>query len=125
MDWNIPTHIYGFITDMPDFMRAADILVTKAGPGTISEALIANLPIILYHRIPGQEEGNVSYVINEGAGIWAPEIKDIINTLKDWLNNPQKRMLAVKNAKRLAKPNAARQIVQLIAGMIKYNKIDG
>ena len=125
MDWNIPTHIYGFITDMPDFMRAADILVTKAGPGTISEALIANLPIILYHRIPGQEEGNVSYVINEGAGIWAPEIKDIINTLKDWLNNPQKRMLAVKNAKRLAKPNAARQIVQLIARMIKYNKING
>ena len=122
MDWNIPTHIYGFVTNMPDLMRAADILVTKAGPGTISEALIANLPIILYHRIPGQEEGNVSYVIDEGAGIWAPDIEDIINTLEDWLNNPEKRMLAVENAKRLARPDASRQIARTIAEMIRLNK---
>lgn len=121
MDWNIPTHVYGFVTNMPDLMRAADILVTKAGPGTISEAMIANLPIILYHRIPGQEEGNVSYVIDEGAGIWAPDIKDIINTLDDWLNNPEKRMKAVENAKRLARPNASRQIVRTIAEMINNN----
>ena len=73
---------------MPDFMRASDILLTKAGPGTISEALIAGLPIILYHRISGQEEGNVSYVIDEGAGVWAPETEDIIETLKYWLENP-------------------------------------
>jgi len=122
MDWNIPTHIYGFVTNMPDLMRAADILVTKAGPGTISEALIAHLPIILYHRIPGQEEGNVSYVIDEGAGIWAPDIEDIINTLEDWLKNPEKRMLAVENAKRLARPDASRQIVRTIAEMIRLNK---
>ena len=122
MDWNIPTYIYGFVTDMPDLMRAADILITKAGPGTISEALIANLPIILYHRIPGQEEGNVSYVIDEGAGIWAPEIEDIIKTLEDWLNNPEKRMLAVENAKRLARPDASRQIVRTIEEMIRLNK---
>ena len=122
MDWNIPTRIYGFVTNMPDLMRAADILVTKAGPGTISEALIANLPIILYHRVPGQEEGNVSYVIDEGAGIWAPDIEDIIKTLEDWLNNPEKRMLAVENAKRMARPDASRQIVHTIAEMIKLNK---
>jgi len=122
MDWNIPTRIYGFVTNMPDLMRAADILVTKAGPGTISEALIANLPIILYHRVPGQEEGNVSYVLDEGAGIWAPDIEDIIKTLEDWLNNPEKRMLAVENAKRMARPDASRQIVHTIAEMIKLNK---
>jgi len=121
MNWKIPTHIYGFVTNMPDLMRAADILVTKAGPGTISEAMIANLPIILYHRIPGQEEGNVSYVIDEGAGIWAPDIKDIINTLNDWLNNPEKRMKAIENAKRLARPDASRLIVRTIAEMIDNN----
>jgi len=121
MDWNISTHVYGFVTNMPDLMRAADILVTKAGPGTISEAMIANLPIILYHRIPGQEEGNVAYVIDEGAGVWAPDIKDIIITLDDWLNNPEKRMKAVENAKRLARPNASRQIARTIAEMINNN----
>ena len=112
--WDIPAYIYGFVKDMPDFMRAADVLVSKAGPGTISEALIAELPIILYHRISGQEEGNVSYVIDEGAGIWAPEIDDIILALKDWLDHPDQRLQAVANAKRLARPNASRDIAHAI-----------
>ena len=120
LEWNIPSRIYGFVTNMPDLMRAADILVTKAGPGTISEALIANLPIILYHRIHlGQEEGNVSYVIDEGAGVWGTEVEDIIDTLNDWLKHPEKRDAAVKNAKRLAKPEAAREIARSINLMIK------
>jgi 1,2-diacylglycerol 3-beta-galactosyltransferase len=64
--------VYGFVQDMPDFMRAADVLITKAGPGTISEAFIAGLPMILYSRLPGQEDGNVGYVVDNGAGVWAP-----------------------------------------------------
>ena len=116
--WSIPVHIYGFVKNMPDFMRAADILLTKAGPGTISEALIAGLPIILYHRISGQEEGNVAYVIDEGAGVWAPDINDIIETLRYWLENPSKRQEAVDNAKRLARPNASREIAREIASRL-------
>ena len=115
VNWNIPAFIYGFRKDMPDLMRAADILITKAGPGTISEALISGLPIILYHRIPGQEEGNVSYVINEGAGIWAPEIPDIVASLKNWLDYPERRMEAVNNAQRIAKPNASKEIAAVIS----------
>ncbi len=113
--WDIPVYIYGFINDMPEFMRAADVLVSKAGPGTISEALIAELPIILYHRISGQEEGNVSYVIDEGAGIWAPEIEDIVQALKTWLDHPEERLQAVSNAKKLARPDASREIARAIA----------
>jgi len=73
------------------------------------------LPIILYHRIPGQEEGNVSYVINEGAGIWAPEIPDIVASLKNWLDYPERRMEAVNNAQRIAKPNASKEIAAVIS----------
>jgi len=116
--WNIPTHIYGFVKEMPDFMRAADILVTKAGPGTICEALNADLPIILYHRVPGQEEGNVNYLIDEGAGVWAPDIDDIIKTLRKWVENPSLRLKAAENAKRIAKPKAARMIARRIAEKI-------
>ncbi len=117
-NWDIPVFVYGFVTEMPKFMCAADILVTKAGPGTISEAMIADLPIILYHHVPGQEEGNVSYVINEGAGIWAPETDHIIEALADWINNPEKRLKALENAKRLARPNASREIARTIAEYI-------
>ncbi len=114
INWNIPVSIYGFVKEMPDFMRAADILVTKAGPGTICEALIANLPIILYHRLSGQEEGNVTFVTDQGAGVWAPETEEVIMTLKKWINHPEEREKAAGNAKRLAKPDAARDIAKTI-----------
>jgi 1,2-diacylglycerol 3-beta-galactosyltransferase len=100
-------------------MRAADILVSKAGPGSISEALIAELPIILYHRLSGQEEGNVTYVTDEGAGVWAPETDDIVDTLRDWLEHPEKRLQAVANARKLARPDASRQIAREIAARAK------
>ena len=114
-NWPIPTKVYGFVHEMPDFMRAADILVTKAGPGTISEALIAGLPMILYSRLPGQEDGNVSYVTTQGAGIWAPDIDQMLNALKNWLKYPDQRAQAVRACERLARPQAAREIARIIA----------
>ena len=113
--WNKKVYVYGFVRNMPDLMRAADVLITKAGPGTISEAFIAGLPIILYHRIPGQEEGNVSYVTDEGAGVWAPETEDIVKTLSDWVDHPEARLEAAEKAKKLARPQAACDIAGIIA----------
>jgi 1,2-diacylglycerol 3-beta-galactosyltransferase len=115
MSWPIPTLIYGFVKEMPDFMRAADILVTKAGPGTISEALNAGLPMILYSRLPGQEDGNISYVESEGAGVWAPNPEKIVATLRNWIKYPQEREHAAGACRRLANPQAARQIATILA----------
>lgn len=109
ISWAIPTFIYGFVREMPDFMRAADILVTKAGPGTISEALIAHLPMILYSRLPGQEDGNVKYIVSEQAGIWAPQPRKIVAAVQDWLSNPEKLQRAISACERLARPQAARE----------------
>jgi 1,2-diacylglycerol 3-beta-galactosyltransferase len=113
--WPIPVFIYGFVREMPDFMRAADILVTKAGPGTISEALIASLPMILYSRLPGQEDGNVSYVVSEGAGVWAPRPELIVSALAGLINSPERRAEAVAACQRLARPQASRQIARILA----------
>lgn len=117
-DWPIPTYIYGFVREMPDFMQAADILVSKAGPGTISEALIAGLPMILYSRLPGQEDGNVSYVVSKGAGVWAPDTTQLVSTLKQWLQNPEERQQAVNACHQLARPKASRQIAQILASKL-------
>jgi 1,2-diacylglycerol 3-beta-galactosyltransferase len=113
--WNIPTFVYGFVREMPDFMRAADILVTKAGPGTICEAFIAGLPIILYSKMPGQEDGNVTYVVQEGAGIWAPDPKQVADAVCHWFNEPAAREKAAANCMRVARPTAAREIARILA----------
>ncbi len=117
--WKIPAKIYGFVTEMPDFMRAADVLVTKAGPGTISEAFIAGLPLILYSKMPGQEDGNVDYVVNKKAGVWAPEPAFVVKTLRNWLDHPQLLSDTAEISHQLARPDAARQIARALARQVK------
>ena len=114
--WNTPTFVYGFVREMPDFMLAADVLVSKAGPGTICEAFIAGLPVVLYSRVPGQEEGNVDYVVESQAGVWAPEPELVADALRNWLvDHPEERERASQAALEHARPNASREIARVLA----------
>jgi 1,2-diacylglycerol 3-beta-galactosyltransferase len=112
--WKIPTRVYGFVEAMPDFMHAASILLTKAGPGTISEAINAGLPMILYDRMDGSEDGNVRYVIYHGAGIWAPRASLVVESVARWLGNPDELTRVTSACLALARPQAAREIAALI-----------
>ena len=69
--------IQGFVTNMPDYMGACDIIITKAGPGTISEALICGLPLVLNAYVPCQEEGNIPYVTDNGVGVFETKPKKV------------------------------------------------
>ncbi len=117
--WRAPVHIYGFVNEMPAFMHGADVLVTKAGPGTISEAFIAGLPMILYSKMPGQEDGNVTFVRNTGAGVWAPEAVDVVATLRNWIERPEERWRAAHVCRSLARPHAAREIARLLLAHVE------
>ncbi len=96
---------------MPELIRAADVLVTKAGPGTISEALIAGLPPVISGYIPGQETGNVTYIQEHAAGAYAETPAAIAQVVQACLN-PHNSTLShmVKNAAWLARPQASLQI---------------
>lgn len=122
--WRTPTTIYGFVTNMPEMMRAADILVTKAGPGTISEAFIAGLPMILYAKLPGQEDGNVAYVVSNNAGIWAPRPGKVVKALRQWLEHPEERQRAAEACQKLARPNASREIARVLAAQVGIHKTE-
>jgi len=112
--WENPTFVYGFRRDMPEFMRAADIIVTKAGPGTIAEALNANLPIILYSKLPGQEDGNVTFVLETGTGVWAPKAQLVVRALTRWISRPDEREQVIENTRRAARPDSARRIAKAL-----------
>lgn len=53
----------GFVSNIDEWMGASDVVITKAGPGTIAEALIRGVPLLLNGAIPCQEEGNVPFVV--------------------------------------------------------------
>jgi 1,2-diacylglycerol 3-beta-galactosyltransferase len=69
----VPVMALGFVDRMSDLMQASDILITKAGPGTIAEASIRALPMAIYGFIPGQEAANVDHVVEAGAGLFEPD----------------------------------------------------
>lgn len=120
--WQLPTFIYGFVRNMPEFMGAADVLVTKAGPGTVTEAVNAGLPIILYSHLPGQEDGNITYVTESGAGVWAPKPAEIVAALRTWLEDPASRERAAAICRQLARPKAARDIAHILAKQVGISK---
>jgi 1,2-diacylglycerol 3-beta-galactosyltransferase len=100
-------------------MRAATLLVTKAGPGTITEAMNAGLPMVLYSYVPGQEEGNAAYVVETGAGVWAPGPEATAAAVRRWLARPDEVARASRAAQSAARPQAAREVARLLATLIE------
>ena len=58
--------ILGYTENMREWMQTADVLITKAGGVTISEALASNIPLILFNPVPGQEMENAIYFRKNG-----------------------------------------------------------
>ncbi|MFN8372216.1 MAG: glycosyltransferase [Anaerolineae bacterium] len=112
-EWNVKVTTYPFVTNMPRMMAAADVLVTKAGPATISEACIAGLPMIISDAIPGQEEGNVTYVTENDAGVFAPTPELVGEAIASWLAKGQGELTRLAdNARHLARPEAVWEIAK-------------
>jgi UDP-N-acetylglucosamine:LPS N-acetylglucosamine transferase len=106
----------GFVEKMAEYMVAADVLVSKAGPGTISEAAALSLPVMLTSFLPGQEEGNVNYVVDGGFGAYCPD-SDPISMAEElcmWLKDDMKLAVLSEAAKRFGSPYAARDIAKSI-----------
>nr|GMD04078.1 monogalactosyldiacylglycerol synthase 2, chloroplastic-like [Ipomoea batatas] len=111
--WNIPVKIRGFEKQMERWMGACDCIITKAGPGTIAEALIRGLPIILNDYIPGQEKGNVAHVVDNGAGVFTRHPKETATIVVEWFSSKcDERERMAENALKLAQPNAVFDIVK-------------
>ncbi len=108
----VPLQVEGFVTDIDVWMRAADVLVTKAGPNTLSEAFIAGLPLVLYTALPGQEAGNVTHVVENHAGIWAPRPETAADVVIDLLANPARCTAMGERAHALARPHATEHIAR-------------
>ena len=83
----VQVEVRGFTPAISDYMEAAHCLITKAGPGTIAEAAIRGLPTMLSSHLPGQEAGNVPYVIESGFGEFSKQPKKIASTVSDWLQD--------------------------------------
>ena len=116
--WPFPVRVEGFVPNMHEWMRAADLLVTKAGPSTVCEALVMGLPIVLSGALPGQERPTVDYVVQAGAGVWAPTAGRVAKAVRELLA-PGSPVLAQMSARAqsLARPDAAWRAAEIVWGV--------
>jgi 1,2-diacylglycerol 3-beta-galactosyltransferase len=106
--WEVPTRILGFVDNMADLMHAADLLITKAGPSTISEALSCGLPMLISGALRGQEEGNAEWVAGTGAAALTPTPEQLVVALRDLTRNGTESLLRMRQkAAEAAGPEAA------------------
>lgn len=112
--------VTGFVTNMADWMGAADCLVTKAGPGTIAEALICGLPMVLSAYLPGQEAPNVPFVVEGGVGVYRRRPREIAAIVAGWFADPTKLECMSARALALGRANASRDIARSIGEMIPW-----
>lgn len=102
--------VRGFTSQISQYMEVADCLVTKAGPGTIAEATTRGLPTMLSSFLPGQEAGNVPYVLEHGFGEFARRPQRIAERVAAWLQDDRKLQQMSEAAYAAASPEATRRI---------------
>jgi 1,2-diacylglycerol 3-beta-galactosyltransferase len=107
--------IIGFSSEVPAIMDASDMIITKGGPGAIFEALAKELPMIINSWLPGQEEGNIRFVLKHGIGKVETDPKRVTNAIQELLNDKN----IMNNIRSLKKPRAVFDIADLILDQIK------
>ena len=106
----------GFVTNMAEWMRACDLMISKAGPGAITEALCSRAPLLLTSWLPGQERGNVDFVVDTGAGRYVPRLHDMVDAVRELSQPGSPSLAAMREALRhAARPQATAQIADLVA----------
>ena len=107
--------VRGFVDNMADWLRAADVVVTKAGPGTIAEATCCGAPLLITSHVPGQEKGNTEFVVGAGAGRHVPGILDLVGEVGRLRADPSAVDAMRAASARLSRPHAATDIATYLA----------
>jgi 1,2-diacylglycerol 3-beta-galactosyltransferase len=109
--------VKGFVDNMADWLRCADVVVGKAGPGTIAEATCCGSPLLLTSYVPGQEQGNAEFVVSAGAGRSVPRPRDMVADLT-WLRQHPDALARMRQASAaISRPEAAAEIASLLADL--------
>jgi processive 1,2-diacylglycerol beta-glucosyltransferase len=118
LDRRHPTHVLGFVANMHELMAAADLVITKPGGLTTSEALALGKPIFVLNPIPGQEAANSDFLLEHGAAAKANRTEDLPFRLEKLLGSPKLAEMATA-AKVLGRADAARAVCQEVLDRVK------
>jgi 1,2-diacylglycerol 3-beta-galactosyltransferase len=116
---------HGFVGNMPDWLRCADVVVGKAGPGTIAEATCCGAPLVLTSYVRGQEKGNAEFVTGAGAGVFAARPRQLAAEIGRLRSDPGALAAMREASVRVSRPRAATDIARFLAGLSGEPLIEG
>lgn len=111
----VPVRVHGFVNNMHEFMDAADLIVTKPGGLTTTEILAKGKPMALVAPIPGQEQRNCEYLLEEGAAVRLYDTSDAAWHLEKWLTDKARMDRMHMAAQAISRPRAARDIAERLS----------
>lgn len=112
-----PVHVFGFVEQIHELMAVSSCMVSKAGGITLSEALVTNLPLILFRPIPGQELENAQYFESKGAAVVVRHASEVPGEIQKLFSEEFRLETMKKTMNSLIKGNAAEIVINEI---IKY-----
>jgi len=114
---NVRLKAFGYMNNVDEFMEISDIIVTKPGGLTISEALTKALPMVIVQPILGQETRNCEILTGYGTAIKAGNAKDVPGIIRDFVIAPEK-MIGIRTRIGLLRyPDAAKDIADFVASL--------
>jgi processive 1,2-diacylglycerol beta-glucosyltransferase len=102
---------HGFTDRVERLMAAADLVITKPGGLTTSECLALGRPMIVHAPIPGQEERNCDYLLEQGVALKAIDASALEYRIREWIAKPERTAAMSARARALGRPNAARDVL--------------
>jgi len=102
--------VYGFIDNVDELMAVSDVLVSKSGGITVTEALNAGVPMIVVSPIPGQEMRNYSFLKKNNAAAKIKRPEDIVRVVKALIGSGELKILK-ENVKKIRLAGSAERIV--------------
>lgn len=111
--------VYGYVDNVDILMDACDCILSKPGGITTSEALAKGLPMIIIDQLPGVENRNVEFLLNNGASFYVSKTFSIDDALHLLLESPERRKNIQEAMKSLARPNSTQTLCSFLINTIK------
>jgi 1,2-diacylglycerol 3-beta-galactosyltransferase len=116
--WKMPIHVVGFTKEVHRLMRAADFLIGKPGPGSIAEAMVRKLPVLIECNawtLP-QERYNAEWVTEKGVGIVLNSFENVVEGVKRMLD--PEALAAFRSNVAVQKNRAVFEIPEILAKLL-------
>lgn len=119
-----PTRLIFFTNEVHKYMCTADLIITKPGGLTVSEALASDLPMAIFNAIPGQEEENADFLVKNNMAVRIGRGSSCKSTIEELLTNKDVLEMMKESCKSFDKSQSNKNIFMLLREMVRATTED-